>query len=485
MNKPISHLFIFSMLLFGVLIGSTSWWTFVKADQLNNDYPSLNRRALVRSLKIRRGTIRAADGSVIAKSVKGTGGLYHRTYPQGSLFGHPIGYSFVGVNQTEFEASQNAALMGERSGLETAYDEILGRQPDGDDIVTTLEPQAQRIALDGLARAGGSGGAAVALDPRTGAVRVMASYPGYDPNTVRNTGTYSRLANDAQNKPLVNRALQFGYAPGSTFKVVTATAGIDSGRFSATSTVDGDSGQKFSGVPLANDYDQDFGQIDLTTALAKSVNTAFANVGEAVGKPTMQDYMTRFGFGAKPQLDYPKDAMSASVIRPNPPGHPVPATSDYVDLGRVSIGQGGLDATPMQMALVAAAVGNHGELMRPHITDRVVDSDGRTVDRASAERQATVMDPKTAQVVRDMMIAVVQRGTGTKAQIPGVQVAGKTGTAETERSQTSNNVWFIGFAPAQDPRVAVAVTVQGVVGFGGDFAAPIAQSIMQELLKAT
>ena len=482
MNQPIRNLFVVAMLLFSLLAGATAWWTVVKADELNNDHPSLNNRALVRSLKVRRGTIRAADGTVIARSVKGTGGFYRRQYPQGALFGHPVGYSFVGIGQSGLEAQRNSELMGERSGLETFVEQALGRKPDGDNLVTTLDPGAQRLALDGLAAAGGSGGAAVAIDPRDGAVKVLASYPSYDPNVVARGG-YRQLARDEQRKPLVNRALQFGYAPGSTFKVVTASAAIDNGIATPSTTINGDSGQRFSGPPLANDYGEDFGQVDLTTAMAKSVNTAFANLGEQVGRRLMQDMMTRFGFGAKPQLDYPRDAMSASVIRPDPPGVRVPATSRFVDLARLSIGQGGLEATPMQMAQVAAAVANGGELMRPHLTDRIVDRDGRTVERVGADRQATVMSRESAAAVRDMMVAVVQRGTGTRAQIPGVEVAGKTGTAETEQSDVVNDVWFIGFAPARNPRIAVAVTVKGVVGFGGQFAAPIAQTLMQELLK--
>jgi len=480
MNRPIGHLFIVALLMFAVLVGFTSWWTIVRADEL--DKSPLNSRALVRSLKIRRGTIYAADGSVIARSVRGTGGLYRRTYPQGALFGHPIGYSFVGVTQSGFEQAQNGPLMGERSGIETFWDELLGRTPNGDDIRTTLVPSAQRIATQQLAAAGGQGGAAVALDPRDGSVLAMASVPGYDANAVRDPKVYSKLANDTKRRPLINRAVQFGYAPGSTFKVVTLAAGLDSGRFTVNSTVNGDNGQVFSGKPLANDFNQSFGQVDLTTALAKSVNTAFANIGVAVGPRLMREYMERFGFDAKPQLDYSPD-MSVSAIVPNPPGHAVPATSRYVDLGRVAMGQGGLEATPLQMAEVAAAIANGGTLMRPHITDRVVGSDGRTISRARAVRQSEVVSSRTAGEVRDMMVAVVSGGTGVRAQIPGVEVAGKTGTAETAISQSINNVWFIGFAPADRPRVAVAVTIQGVPGFGGDSAAPIARSIMEDLLK--
>lgn len=483
MNGPIMRLFGVALLMFLALVGATSWWTIVKADELNNDHPRENTRALVRSLKIQRGTIRADDGSIIARSVKDEHGLYRRLYPQGARFGHPVGYSFVGRGQTEFEAARNDALMGKEDAIRTTFDELLGRRPRGHEVRTALDPQAQQVALDGIARAGDSG-AAVALDPRTGAVKVMASWPGYDPDDIRDEAKLKAFNRDETHKPLVNRAVQFGYAPGSTFKVVTAAAALDSGRFTPQSTVDGDSGQKFSGVPLANDFNQDFGQVDLTTALVKSVNTAWANVGVALGKPTMKRYMERFGFDRKPQItDYPRDAMSVSAVVPTPPGHPVPPTSRYVDLGRLSIGQGGLDATPLQMAQVAAAVANGGRLMKPHITSKILDHDGRTIESVDPEEQATVMRSSTATALKDMMVGVVQRGTGTQAQIPGVQVAGKTGTAETEFGDKINNVWFIGFAPADHPRVAVAVTVKGVQGFGGDFAAPIARDIMQELLK--
>ncbi|HEU4975125.1 MAG TPA: penicillin-binding protein 2 [Baekduia sp.] len=480
MNTPISRLFLVALLMFAGLIGATSWWTVVRAKELDHD-PQNHREAL-RALKIHRGTIRAADGSVIARSTRDAEGVYHRHYPQGSLFGHPVGYSYASIGQTELERSRNDALMGNKDAITTTVDQLLGHTPEGQDVRTTLVPGAQKVAMDALA-ATGKPGAAVALDPSTGAVQVMASSPSYDPNAMKDSKALSAASTDEANKPLVNRAVQFGYAPGSTFKVVTSTAAIDSGLFTPQSPINGDNGAKISGVPLSNDYGQSFGTIDMTTALAESVNTAFARIGERVGKATMKKYMERFGFGAKPQLDYPKDAMSASVVAPNPPGHAVPPTSKYVDVGRMAIGQGGLEATPLQMAEVAAAVANHGKLMKPHLTDRIVDRDGRTVDRIEPEVQSTVMKPSTAAAVTQMMEAVVQRGTGTQAQIDGVPVAGKTGTAETQIGNTINNVWFIAFAPADKPRVAVAVTVQGAPGFGGDIAAPIARDIMLELLK--
>jgi peptidoglycan glycosyltransferase len=479
-NKPISRLFLVALLMFAALLGATSWWTVLRADSL--DHSTANARTLIRAQKIRRGTIRAADGTVIARSVRDAEGVYHRRYPAGPLFGHPVGYSYANLGQTELERYRNDALLGKTNAIATTFDQLLGKQKDGNDVRTSLDPKAQRLALDEIAKVGQSG-AAVALDPRTGAVKVMASTPTYDPNTIADKGVLAAANKDEQRKPLVNRAVQFGAAPGSTFKVVTATAAIDTGAYSPGSTIDGKNDIKVSGVPLANDFNQSFGPIDLKTALAKSVNTVFAQVGEKLGKPTMKDYMERFGFDKKPQLDYPKDTMSASVVAPSPPGHAVSPTSKFVDVGRMSIGQGGLQATPLQMAQVAAAVANHGQLMKPHITDRIVDRDGRTVQTIAPSRQATVMKPSTAAAVTDMMVAVVQNGTGTKAAIPGMQVAGKTGTAETEFGAKVNDVWFIGFAPADNPRIAVAVTVKAVTGFGGDFAAPIARDIMESLLK--
>lgn len=480
MNKPINRLFLVALLMFAALLGSTSWWTVLRADDLEND--TANHRELIRAQKIRRGTIFAADGSVIARSTRDDEGIYHRSYPQGKRFGHPVGYSYSSIGQTGLERFRDDELTGQKNAITTTFDQLIGKQREGDDVRTSLDPKAQQMALDEIARVGSSG-AAVALDPRSGAVKVMASTPTYNPNTIADKGVLSAASTDEKNKPLVNRALQFGAAPGSTFKVITSTAAIDTGRFSPGSAVDGDSGQKFSGVPLANDFNEDFGRIDLKTALAKSVNTAFANVGEELGKPVMKEYMERFGFDAKPQLDYPEDSMSASVVAPSPPGRAVSPTSRFVDLGRMSIGQGGLQATPLQMAQVAAAVANGGKLMKPHLATRVIDRDGRTVDTIEPEVQSEVMKSSTAAAVTDMMVGVVQSGTGTKAQIPGLQVAGKTGTAETEFGAKVNDVWFIGFAPADDPRVAVAVTVKGVVGFGGDLAAPIARDLMEELLK--
>jgi peptidoglycan glycosyltransferase len=233
---------------------------------------------------------------------------------------------------------------------------------------------------------------------------------------------------------------------------------------------------------LTNDFGESFGEIDLTTALTKSVNTAFAQIAEDLGAETMNEYMERFGFNRKPQLDYPKNAMSAAGEYLD--GKLIPATNRNVDIGRMGIGQDKLQVPALQMAQVAAAVANGGTLMKPHIGDRFVDSDGRTTKRIEPEVQSEVMSEDTAAAVTQMMVSVVENGTGTAAQVSGMSVAGKTGTAETEvGANQKNNLWFIGFAPADDPQVAFAVTVKDVVGFGGAVAAPIAKQLIEELVQ--
>ena len=476
MNRTITRLFALVALLFAALVGYTSRWTVFDASSLRDN--PLNRRGLLEEQRVHRGQIKAIDGSLLAVSHRSAQGTYQRSYPTGSLFAHAVGYSFLTIGRSGLEASRNEPLSGLRSGVTTVLDQLLGRSREGEDIVTTLDPSAQRTAQQALS---GQRGAIVALDPRTGDVKAMASSPDYDPNAL-SPARFTALNQDATSQPLVNRATQFGYAPGSTFKVVTATAALDSGAFTPSSVVNGRNGVSISGVPLANDYHQDFGPISLTEALQQSVNTVWAQVAVSLGRATLARYMGRFGFDRKPELDYPATQMSSSGEYGH--GRLLDPRSSLVDVGRMGIGQDKLQVTPLQMAEVAAAVANHGRLMRPHLTARIVDRDGRTVQTVAPAVQSVVCKPSTAAAVTQMMEAVVQGGTGTQAQIPGINVAGKTGTAETLGSSSYNNVWFIAFAPAEAPRVAIAVTLQHVQGFGGAVAAPLAKTVMQNILHA-
>jgi peptidoglycan glycosyltransferase len=342
----------------------------------------------------------------------------------------------------------------------------------GDDVYTTLDPKAQTLARQELA---GRAGSVVALDPRTGAVLVMYSNPTYDSNH------FNAPCSDACQ---LNRATQGQYPPGSTFKVVTATAGIDSGKYTPNSLINGNSPKTISGVPLQNDNNQSFGQITLTKALTDSVNTVFAQVAQNVGRPTMTEYMKRFGFYSLPPIDLPSDELRKS--RPfDFKGRPFKPGSPNEDIGRIGIGQGGLLVTPLQMAMVAAAVANGGKLMEPRLTSRVVNVDGQTVRTIDPTVLDQVMSPKTASEVNQMMRTVVDEGTGTPAKLgSGVAFAGKTGTASIGTTGSGlTQPWFIGFAPADNPKVAVAVTIEKTQGqFGGQVAAPIARDIVQALL---
>jgi penicillin-binding protein A len=474
-NRPILRVYGFVFVLFALLIAFTSRWTVFEASSLRAN--ALNKRGVLQQQRIDRGEIVAAGGAVLARSVRGPEGTFTRAYPSGGEFAHAVGYSYITLGQAGIERYRSAALDGQTgTSVQSILDELQGRRRQGNNVLTTLRPAAQRAAIAAL---GEHEGAVVALVPSTGAVEVMASTPGYNANALSSASAYERLTREPSS-PLVNRALQFGYAPGSTFKVVTATAAIDSGQYTPQSTVSGRNEVPISGVPLKNDNNESLGQITLTEALAKSVNTVYAQVAEHLGKRTLARYMTRFGFDRKPRLDYPAEEMSASGEYRK--GRLLSPTSAYVDVGRMGIGQDKLQVTPLQMAEVAAAVANRGILMTPHLAAAIVEPDGRVVQRISPKAQAVVMRPSTAASLTTMMEAVVNEGTGTSAQIPGIQVAGKTGTAETQIGAAVNNVWFIAFAPAQHPTVAVAVTLKGVPGQGAAFAAPVAKQVMEALL---
>jgi len=481
MSAPIMRLFATIVLLFAILVVWTSRWAVFDAKALRDN--ALNKRPLLAQLHVKRGAIKAADGSLLARSVRGPGGTFRRSYPTGSLFGHPVGYAIVALNQLAgIERYRNDELSGQGDELGSLADQLQGKRQQGDAVLTTLDPEAQRIATEQLA-ATGSPGAVVALDPRTGAVKVMASSPGYDPNDLGEPGVFRRLNSTGSGAPLLDRSTQSSYAPGSTFKVITAAAAIDSGKYTPDSVINGDSPKTISGVPMHNDLDESYGDISLTTAMTYSVNTVFGQIGEALGKQTMADYMRRFGFYARPPLDYPADEMLASGERLN--GRLLPVTSDRVDVGRMAIGQDKLAVTPMQMAMVVAAIANGGRLMAPHLADRIVDPDGRTVDRVEPHVASTPISPETATAVNQMMRTVVESGTGTAVQLPGIQVAGKTGTAEIgEVGANLTQPSFVAFAPADDPRIAIAVTVErSQGGFGGTVAAPIARAVLESLLN--
>jgi penicillin-binding protein A len=483
MNRQIVKLFAFIVVLFAVLVGFTSYWSVFDAKALKEK--EANKRPLLEQQQIRRGRILADDGTVIAKSVakgKGDARRFVRRYPEGALYGHPIGYSFVRYGDTAFEQFHNDQLVGEESEFASILDELTGTTQEGNDIVTNIDPVAQRTALEGLEAAGF--GAVVAIEPSSGAVKVMASNAPYDPNRV--PFEIKRLFAQNVRTPLVNRATQGLYPPGSTFKVVTAAAGLESGAITPDTPIDAPGTIDAEGIPLSNDFNEDFFGATLDTALTNSVNTWFAQLGEKVGEDEMFETMEKFGFNATPPIDLPdNEVFNSGVYEENR----TLTRRDPIDLARMSIGQERLLATPLQIAMVAAAVANGGKLMKPQIWNRVIDPDGRVTERLDPDEYSEPVSEETAADLTTAMEGVVSEGTGTNAAIPGVAVAGKTGTAETPGNVAcgggaeQNQAWFMGFAPADDPQIAIAASVECTEQFGNDVAAPIFREVAEAILE--
>jgi peptidoglycan glycosyltransferase len=456
-NAPVVRLFGLVLVLFGVLVAFTSRWTVFEAAALR-DNPN-NRRVLFEEQRIKRGTIRAADGTVLAANRALSGDRYERRYPTGDLFAHPVGFTSLDRGRTGIEDFYNDPLTGRRSDAIGALERLLGPQDVGDDLRTTLVPKAQEVAYQQL---NGRLGAVVALDVKTGAVRVMAATPTFDPSDPANAKTF-------------NRATQGRFPPGSTMKTVTAAAALDTGRYQPDSRVSGKNNKVISGTPLQNFGGEDFGDIDLTTALTNSVNTVWAEVGEKLGKGTMADYMQKFGFYDDPPLDYPDGQMVPSGEY-GPRGRVLKPDSGQIDVGRMAIGQDKLLVTPLQMATVAQTIGNGGMRMKPRLVEKVLDPDGRTIDEPLPDEAERVMSEDTAAKLGAMMRNVVEQGTGQAARLEGVNVSGKTGTAEV--GDGTDDLWFIGFT---DKLAVVAMLERQTGGTGGGSAAPIAAEVLKAL----
>jgi len=490
-NRQIARLAIIGLGLIASLnVATTYWQTWATAGLADRQDNEIQR---VAQFSIKRGLIRAADGTILATNRrKRVGGqtLYFRRYPQGALFANVVGYSTQSRARAGLEASENDYLTGSNTNLKTVIDRTLdklrGATIKGNTLWLTLRPSAQRTAMAAL---NGQCGAAVAVDIRTGAVLVMATRPTYDPNLVEsNFGritTRARSSPCTPTSPLVNRATDGLFIPGSSFKVVTATAALDSGRYTPNSRFV-DRGYCIEyGKQVRNFGDQNgpevFGAVSFLQALEHSINAVFCDVGQEIGPLTVLEYAKRFGFYELPPLETPSDERRASGLYQR--GRLFdPTDPNDVDPGRLAFGQERLLATPLQMAMVAAGVGNGGTVMKPYVVDRILEPDGAILTKTGAEVYSDAVEPQTAAELAAMMELVVESGTGTAAQIPGVRVAGKTGTAETGR-QGANDVWFIGFAPVEAPTVAIAVALSGQAGTGGTLAAPIARAVMETLLQ--
>jgi penicillin-binding protein A len=489
-NKQISHMGVAALVLLAALIvGTTYWQTWANAslaERQDNDI------RLVAQFTIKRGKIYASDGrTLLATNVaKRVGGrtLYFRRYPTGPLFSDVVGYSTQTRSQAGLERSYNDYLTGSNANLDTVFrsavDRLRGATVTGNDLVLTIRPGVQALARRLLQ---GKCGAVVALEPKTGRVLAIATSPSYNPNLIEKKFAQATRTNLKCGGALQNRATQGRYIPGSTFKMVTAAAALDTGRFTPDSRfydpgycIEYGKQVRNAGNPEAPET---FGNVNLTTGFEHSINSVFCNIGKELGAGTVLEYAKRFGFYSLPPLETPENERLASGLY-NKNRLFVPKRPEFqVDPGRLAFGQERLQVTPLQMAMVASAIANHGALMRPSVIERIVSPGGKTITHLKPKQIGRPIKRQTADELTRMMELAVTGGTGTAAQIPGIRVAGKTGTAEIGRGNL-HTTWFTAFAPAEAPRVAIAVVVEDQLnGFGGTIAAPIAREVMEALLR--
>jgi peptidoglycan glycosyltransferase len=493
MNRQLNRLAVVSVVLLTALIVATTYWQAWAAGDLKAKQDNAIQRVV--QFTIARGLIYGSDGkTVLAANTKKkvqNNTFYFRRYPAGGLAAQTVGYSTVARSQTGIEESMNDYLTGSNTDLSNAFHNLLNKLGQatvhGDSLVLTIRPRVQRLAQRLL---GDRCGAVVAMSPRTGAVYVMASSPTYDQNEVEAPNGYARILKIRGacqgSSALYNRATQGLYTPGSTFKIVTAAAALDTGAFTPTSSFydPGYCTEYGQQVSNAGNPDQGgrevFGHLNLSTGFQHSVNSVFCNIGKQLGAGTIIDYAKKFGFYKSPPVELPANEKYASGMYTRS-GHLNPDASK-ADPGRLAFGQWTMLATPLQMTMVAATVANGGVVPRPYLVQKVVGPDGSTIKQAHPRNMGRAIKPQTAAELNQMMQLVVQGGTGTAAQIPGVAVAGKTGTAETGIDHVYT-AWFVCFAPAQNPQYAVGVVLEKQLnGFGGAVAAPIAKQVLQALL---
>ncbi|TDQ52318.1 peptidoglycan D,D-transpeptidase FtsI family protein [Actinorugispora endophytica] len=480
MNKPIRRLSLFALALFGVLLLNVTWIQAVQAEWLQDH--EFNRRDTAERLTTPRGPIQVGNEQIASSSLVEESGQYQRAYPEGEVYAHPVGV-FNPMGNFGIESTENTYLDGSHSSLlvRNFLDMLTGTPAQGATVVLTLDPAAQQAALEGLkANATNGRAAAVAVDPSTGAVLAAASIPTYDPNevadlsdTTASVENWNALAAD-ENQPLLNRAFNERYPPGSTFKIVTAAAALEAGN-TIESTIAAPESIPLGGSSLPNAFGGpcNGGAPDsIAHSIEISCNTSMANWAIELGDQAMHDQATAFGFNSGP-MDIPVPVTES--LAPLEPDNNIRA--------QTGIGQGNLEATPLQMAMVAAGVANGGTVMQPYLVQEILGPDMSELDSTSPEVFSEAVSSDTAEQLTQAMIQVTEgdEGSGLTGAIPGMQVAGKTGTAETGDGDTHN--WFISFAPADDPQVAVAVVIERGNQSGGTLAAPVAKAIMEAVIN--
>jgi penicillin-binding protein A len=474
-NAPLRRVAISILVLFTLLIINVNYIQVVRSDDLRDD--TGNTRVLAAEYDRERGSI-IVGGEPIALSVPTEGRLkYLRQYPQGGLYAAVTGYYSLIYNNSGIERVENDILSGKdpRLALRRLADMFTGRDPAGGDVVLTLDPAVQAAAMAGLE---GVTGAVVALDPTTGAVLGLASTPTYDPGLLSSHDPeairqYSAELDAADPDPRANQATREIYAPGSVFKVIVSAAALAEG-YTPDTVIPAPTEFQLPNssrvIPNFNGSScSPSGEQTLQDALTISCNTAFAMLGIELGEDKVRAMAEAFG------LDEERRQIPLPVA-----GSTIGDIEDDAALGQTSIGQRDVRVTTLQAAMIAAAVANDGSLMAPYLVDQVRAPDLSVIDETTPEELSRPVSTEIANQLTEMMQSVVERGSGRAARISGVEVAGKTGTAQTPDAPDHN--WFVGFAPADDPTIAVAVFVKNGGGTGGDVSAPIAREVMAAYL---
>ncbi|MFD0352529.1 peptidoglycan D,D-transpeptidase FtsI family protein [Streptomyces sp. NPDC127110] len=485
MNKPLRRISLFCGLLVLALLIRTNWLQYVQAQELSTRKE--NRRVQIAQYSTERGNIIVQGGQPITGSAVTAGSdyKYKRTYVDGPLWAPVTGYASQAFGSTQLESLEDGILTGndDRLFFDRTIGMFTGEKKRGGNVITTLNPAAQKAAFDQL---GTKKGAVAAIDPRTGAILALVSTPSYDPSTFAGNSKSDEKAwvelKDSEDKKLVNRALRETYPPGSTFKVVTAAAALEHGVVSDINAPT-DTPEPYilpgTKTPMVN-HATGCEKASLNDALKVSCNSVFANLGDKVGRDKMVDTAQKFGFN-NDKIDTPVRAFASVYDK----------TMGRDGNAQSSIGQFNTAATPLQMAMVTAAIANDGKLMKPYMVDQLTAPGLDTIEKHEPSEMSKPLSAANAQKVQQMMVTVVEKGTGTKAQINGVKVGGKTGTAQHgEKNAKRPYAWFISYAELPDGSspVAVAVVIEDSAAdrediSGGGLAAPVAKAVMEAVLK--
>jgi penicillin-binding protein A len=486
MNRPIRLLSIGCILLFLALLLNANFVQFVNAGDLNDD--SGNSRVQEAEFSRERGPILVADDPVAQSRPVKDRFEFLRTYSKAKQYAHLTGYYSYIYGSSGVELTQNEILSGSdpRLFVNRVIDLVTSQEPQGGSALLTIDRAAQRAAYQGLLDLPGTAeGAVVALEPSTGKVLAMASSPSYNPNRLathdfgKSDKAWKEL-NSAPRDPMFNRAIQGRFPPGSTFKLVTASAALETGNYTPDSAVTGTAALDLplTTTNMVNESGGSCGAetITLRTALAVSCNTAFADLGMTIGAKRIEEQAQKYGWGQDVFDDLPGDVESV-----------FPANPDEPQTAFSAIGQFDVAATPLQMAMVVSGIANDGVVMKPHLVSQLRSPDLETLEEAEPEELSQAVSPDTAEQMQSMMVSVTNEGTGSTGAIPGIAVGSKTGTAQSAAARNPY-AWYVSFAPANNPKVAVAAFIEdGNVSrdsiSGSGLGGPIAKAVMEAVIN--